>query len=130
MSRSRTRDERGASTIELVLYMPLLMIAALLTVQFALVYLGNVAVANTAREAARETRITGDPDAGRETALRTAEGLGRGTVRDVDVDVQIVDGQNARVTVSGHAPAILPFLDTWRVSETIEGPLERFVVDD
>lgn len=130
MLRSRKRDERGASAVELVLYMPLLMIAALLTVQFTLVYLGNLVVSATAREAARETRITGDPEAGRAQAVLSSERLGRGSVRNLDVEVEIIGGESARVTVSGHAPAILPFLDTWRVSETVEGPIERFVVDD
>ena len=52
-SRSRRRREEGTSAIELVLYMPLLMIAIILTIQFALVYLGNQAVSAAAREAAR-----------------------------------------------------------------------------
>ena len=49
-SRPRRRREEGTSAIELVLYMPLLMIAIILTIQFALVYLGNQAVSAAARE--------------------------------------------------------------------------------
>ncbi len=40
-----------------------------------------------------------------------------------------VGAERARVTVSGQASKILPFLPIPRVSETVEGPVERFVQD-
>ena len=36
----------------------------------------------------------------------------------------------ARTTVSGKAAQILPFINFPRVSETVEGPVERYVEDD
>jgi hypothetical protein len=38
--------------------------------------------------------------------------------------------EQARVTVSGEASKILPFLPVPRVSETVQGPIERYVPDD
>ncbi len=40
-----------------------------------------------------------------------------------------VGAERARVTVSGEAQQILPFLPIPRVSETVEGPVERYVQD-
>jgi hypothetical protein len=40
-----------------------------------------------------------------------------------------VGAERARVTVSGEAQQILPFLPIPRVSETVEGPIERYVQD-
>ena len=56
--------ERGVSSLELVLYMPLLLMAIFLTVQFALVYLGNQVISSSARQAARVARTGDAADAG------------------------------------------------------------------
>jgi Flp pilus assembly protein TadG len=108
-ARARVRDEGGASAVELVLYMPILMFTILFAVQFSLVYLGGQVASGAAREAARTARVTGD--AGQ------AQAVGERIVRQI------------RVTVSGQASKILPFLPIPRVSETVEGPVERFVQD-
>ena len=49
--RPSRRDESGASAVELVLYMPLLMFVILFAVQFSLVYLGGQVASGAAREA-------------------------------------------------------------------------------
>lgn len=127
--RSRRRGEQGTSAIELVLYMPLLMIAIILTVQFALVYLGNQAASASAREAARVARVTGDTSLARAKGQSYASELGRGVLENVSVEVVQVGSDQMRATVSGQAPQLLPFLDSPRVSEEVQGPIERFDPD-
>lgn len=129
--RSRRRHgEEGTSAIELVLYMPLLMIAILVTVQFSLVYLGKEAASASAREAARVARVTGDPNQGEAKGRSYAADLGRGVLNGVDVTVVPVPGQQVRATVSGKAPELLPsFLGISRVTEIVQGPIERFEED-
>ncbi|HET6699585.1 MAG TPA: TadE/TadG family type IV pilus assembly protein [Nocardioidaceae bacterium] len=126
---SRRDDQRGASIIELVLYMPLLMTAILLAVQFSLIYLGNQAASAAAREANRVARVTGDQAQGRQTGVAYAARIGGGILENVDVQVNVAGGAVATTVVSGEAQQLLPFLPPPRVSERVEGPVERFVED-
>ena len=129
-SRSRRRREEGTSAIELVLYMPLLMIAIILTIQFALVYLGNQAVSAAAREAARTARTTGDPQAGEARGYDYAKDLGGGLLRAVRVDVGLVNGgRDVRAVVSADGEQLLPFLDRPKLNESVQGPVEQFRED-
>jgi Flp pilus assembly protein TadG len=129
-SRSRRREE-GTSAIELVLYMPLLMIAIILTIQFALVYLGNQAVSASAREAARTARTTGDLRSGQARGYDYARDLGGGLLRAVTVDVTFANGdRDVRAVVSADGEQLLPFIDRPRLSEAVEGPVEQFRPDE
>ncbi|RYU12771.1 pilus assembly protein [Nocardioides iriomotensis] len=126
-SRCRRRDERGASAVELALYMPLLMLVILIAVQFSLNYLGNAAASAVAREAARVARISGDRAAGELAGYQYAANVGRGVL--VQVDVQVVPvGDRMRAVVTGKAQEVSP-LFVPGVRQTVEGPLEEFKVD-
>ena len=128
-ARSRVRDEGGASAVELVLYMPILMFTILFAVQFSLVYLGGQVASGAAREAARTARVTGNAAQAQAVGERIVRQIGEGVLDDARVLPQ-VGPERARVTVSGQASKILPFLAIPRVTETVEGPIERFVEDD
>ena len=127
-ARLRVRDEGGASAVELVLYMPILMFTILFAVQFSLVYLGGQVASGAAREAARTARVTGDAGAAKAVGERIVGQIGKGVLDQAQVVPQVGEEQ-ARVTVSGQASKILPFLPIPRVSETVQGPVERFVQD-
>lgn len=130
-SRRQRRREEGTSAIELVLYMPLLMIAIILTIQFALMYLGNQAVSAAAREASRTARTTGDPAAGRARGYDYAAELGGGLLRGIDVQVDFVDGdRQVRTVVSADGEQLVPFIDRPRLSEVVQGPVEQFREDE
>ena len=126
--RPSRRGESGASAIELVLYMPILMFTILFAVQFSLVYLGGQVASGAAREAARTARVTGNAGQAQAVGERIVRQIGRGVLDDARVEPR-VGAEQARVTVSGQASQILPFLPIPRVSETVEGPVERFVQD-
>lgn len=126
---SRREEEKGTSAVELVLYMPLLMIAIIMTVQFALIYLGNQVASASAREAARVARVTGDTGLGTTKGYSYAGNLGKGVLENVTVNVAQVGADQMRVVVTGYAPQLLPFLPSPRVREEVQGPIERFVED-
>ena len=127
-ARSRVRGESGASAVELVLYMPVLMITILFAVQFSLVYLGGQVASGAAREAARTARVTGNAAQARAVAERIVQQIGEGVLDDARIET-LVGAEQARVTVSGEASQILPFLPIPRVTETVQGPIERYIPD-
>lgn len=122
---SRRRDDRGASTIELAMYMPILLFVIFLAVQFSLVYLGNQAASAVAREASRVARTGGSPAEAEAAGRRYADNIGGGILNGAVVDVR-VDGDSVRVVVRGRAQEISP-VGVPTVRQTIEGPLEQFV---
>jgi len=128
--RPRRQREEGTSAVELVLYMPLLMVAIIITVQFGLVYLGNQAVSAAAREAGRVARVTADAGQGEAKGHQYADSLGRGLLSAVDVQVTEVGDEQMRAVVSADGEQLLPFLGRPRLSETVQGPIERFVEDE
>ncbi len=111
------------------MYMPLLMIAIILTVQAAFIYLGNQAVSAAAREASRTARITADPAAAEARGRAYAANLGGGMISDVNVAVTPVGGDQMRTVVSADAVRLLPFIGAVRVTEEVQGPIEQFVED-
>jgi Flp pilus assembly protein TadG len=126
----RRRSERGVSTIELVIYAPLLMLMIFLAIQFALVYLGNQAASSAAREAARTARTTLDRDAAEAAGTAYTAKIGKGILEDVTVSVEPIGTDEVRVVVTGHALKITPFLDPPTVSQSVQGPLETFRDDE
>ena len=125
----RRRDERGYCSIELVLYTPLIMLLALFSVQFALVYLGQQVASGAAREGNRVARVTGDGGAARGRVGELVGALGSGVLDSPQVRIRRI-GDEVETTVSGEAAKVLPFIDPPRVSETVRGPIEAFVPDE
>lgn len=122
----RRRDERGASSLELALYSPLLFFVIFLAVQFTLVYLGNQAASAVARETARVARTTGSAEQARQAGQRYADNIGGGILEDYTIAVTPVGDDQVRVVVTGRAQEISP-VGVPRVTETVQGPLEQFV---
>jgi Flp pilus assembly protein TadG len=126
------QSERGTSSLELVLYMPLLMMAIFLTVQFSLVYLGNQVISSSARQASLVARSGGGPEKANAVAQGYATKVGHGLVTDVVVDITAVDGTSGpemRVVVSGQALQLVPGVSAPEVSKTVQGPVESFRAD-
>lgn len=127
------RSERGVSSLELVLYMPLLMMAIFLTIQFSLVYLGNQVISSSARQAARVARTGGDLAAVTKRATDYADTVGHGLVKNVHVDMATVDNGTAwpdiKVVVTGQALQLVPEVAAPMVSKTVQGPPETFRQD-
>ena len=114
---SRLGQEAGASSVELIIFFPLLLLVVLITVQVALTWYGNEVAIATAREVAREARVSSKE--GDRTAAAKANGVdyarrvGGKALTDVSVDVVVIGNQvNVQVTgksmdiIAGFAPKV------------------------
>ena len=123
--RRRRRDESGVSSIELVLYMPLLLLIMFIAVQFALVWFGNQAASAAAREAARVARVEADRGLAIQAGKDYVRRIGDGVLEDAQITVELIGDGRVRVTVTGKAQQLSP-IGVPRVSQTVEGPIEQF----
>lgn len=124
------RTDRGASTLELALLTPVLLLVILLVVQFAMVYHARHVALAAAQSGARVARETGTGD-----WKGQAETKAREYVRQIGpqllsgVTPQADGDQNQRwVTVTGTAVRVVPFL-TFHVSQRSGGPIECYRPD-
>ena len=122
---SRRERERGATTTELVVVMPFLILLIFLVVHVG-VWLHATQIARAAaQEGARAARVeTGSAETGKARAEAFLADLGESVLQDEIVTVD-ADGETARVEVRGRALAVLPFLHFDVVARS-EGPVERF----
>lgn len=127
--RRRLRRDGGVSSIELLLYTPLLLFVIFITVQFALFYIGHQIVSSTAREAARVLRTGGSPEAAQAQASAYAQKIGNGLVTDVVIDRQAAPALVVRVEVRAKPLALVPIPQLETVSAVSEGPVEQFRPD-
>ena len=95
MSRPRRGPDRGQSTVELALALPVVVLLLLVLLQVALVGRDVVLVAHAAREGARAAATNDDPDAAR-TAAEASAGLDPDRM---EVDVTERGGPGTRVGV-------------------------------
>ncbi|RAX19208.1 MULTISPECIES: TadE/TadG family type IV pilus assembly protein [Actinomyces] len=128
----RLRAETGASSVELLVFFPLLMLIILITVQVALSWYGHEVAISTARETVRIVRDGGTAPA--QVAQAEADGaryatrVGSGrALTDVDVHVDI-DGDEARVTVTGASMDIVAGLAPG-IEASVTAPIETFRED-
>lgn len=127
---SRARRDGGVSSIELLLYTPMLMFVIFIAVQFALYYLGSQVVSSTAREAARVIRTGGTQAQAQAVAEAYAKQIGNGILTKVVVDPRPPSiPNNARVQVSGEPLYLVPLPQLKSVSAVSEGPIEIFRPD-
>ena len=131
--RRRLGDpERGATSLEMAFYTPLLMLVIFLTVQFALSWHGNQIASAVAREAARAARAGGGTvvalDEAEARGVAYAEAIGGAALTDVAVDARAVGDDEVEVTVTGRAVEIVGGFAP-RVSVTVRGPVEEFRPD-
>lgn len=127
--RFRVRD-RGASTLELALLTPILLIVMLLVVQFAMIYHARHVALAGAQAGARLARS--DEGAGWQARSRTKA---RTYVRQIGprlLSAPHVDADGTAdqrwVVVSGYAVEVVPFF-RFRVSQRSGGPIECFRPD-
>ncbi|MGL5857627.1 MAG: TadE family protein [Angustibacter sp.] len=121
------------SSIELVLYTPLLMLLTFLVVQMSLAYLGNQVASAAAREGARVARVGGGTPqacaAGEAKARSIIDSVGRGLLRTTTPpSVRPVGADQVRAQVRGVPQYLIPFVD-FEVEQVVQGPVERFVPD-
>jgi len=125
---SRLSQETGASSVELMIFFPLLLLIVLITVQVALVWYGNEVAIATAREVAREARVS--PEVGERTSAAQANGVayarrvGGRALTDIAIDVSTT-GDEVTVRVSGKAIDVVSGLSP-RVKASVTSQRETF----
>lgn len=131
-TRARVRSQRGASSVELALYTPIMFFVIFLVIQFALHYHGNQVAHAAAREGARIARQAGGTADGlnqaRARAAQYAANVGGSQLMDVQVTANLVSANYVRVEVCGRAKEIIKDI-TPRVCQHAEGPVEEFRPD-
>ena len=122
MRRRSGKDDRGTTTIEYVVVMPVVMFALLLAVQTAIWFHGaNVAQAAATRGAgAGSARGAGAGAAEAEAGRVVAENGATGQVTSA------IDGTDLSVTVVVQVPHLVPFFPDTATRSRRE-PIERFI---
>lgn len=125
--RQRRRDERGSFSLELAVIFPVVLLMIFAVIQAALYFHArNVALA-AAQEGVRVARAEN-------SSAGEGSGISRNFVRDAGGnDVLTGLGISARrgttqaeVTVTGRSLSVIPGIPGFSVSQTAEGPVERF----
>jgi Flp pilus assembly protein TadG len=132
--RVRKPRDGGASSIELVLLAPLVILCILLIGQFAMWYQARHVAIAAAQYGARYARDTPQGDDWQVTAqseaLQYARMLG-GTLLQGESVTPVSNGSNRGVTVTAGVPRIVPIPGlNLQVKETSEGPTECFRAAD
>jgi Flp pilus assembly protein TadG len=130
--RNRMKSQKGASSIEFVLYSPVLFLTIFLIVQAALTWHGNQIASAVARETARDARTDPSPEGlieARQEGLELAEKLSTEGLNEVTITFEIVaGGEEVRTTVRGRSIEIIGGLSPW-VEQTVQSPIEEFKPD-
>lgn len=117
--------ERGYSTIEIVILLPLLFFILISIVQIALYCSAADAAQTAAAQALAAVKAQGGTAAeGQALAEATLAQMTGTTLKDTAVDVAR-DGQSADITVTGQAIAIGPY--TLHITAVAQGPVERLI---
>ena len=124
MNMARSTDQRGLTSTELAVLMPVLIALVLVPFQVALWWHANQIVDAAAREAVDAAQVvTATADDGMRAAEWFLNAAGNITNPQVTV-TRTVD--TVSVEVTGRAPRLVPGFD-WQVAGHATGPIERFI---
>ena len=124
MNSARSTDQRGLTSTELAVLMPVLIALVLVPFQVALWWHANQIVDAAAREAVDAAQVvTATADDGMRAAEWFLNAAGNITNPQVTV-TRTVD--TVTVEVTGRAPRLVPGFD-WQVAGHATGPIERFI---
>lgn len=120
----RVGGERGASTVEAAVAMPVVLMMTFLLLQGALVAYGHTMVEAAAQEAAREVaQGAGTPDTGRDAATAfLAEVTADGDLEDLSITIDVTE-QAVTVKVTAATKTVVGYQPHVTGSATM--PLER-----
>jgi hypothetical protein len=126
--RRALAGDRGSVTVELVIATPLLLLALLAIMQFALwSHATHVAQAAASQALAAARVQDGTTATGHAAGQRLLDDLAHGPLRDPRVDVSRT-ATTATVAITGEATAVLPGMHL-PVHAEASGDVERFIPD-
>jgi hypothetical protein len=112
----RLEQDGGSATLELALVLPLALFVALALLQLGLLAKDSLAVANAAREGAREAAVSRDERRVRSAVLRSGGLSGDRTVVAVERPGSV--GDPVTVTVGYRSAVVVPFVE-WLFPEEV-----------
>lgn len=125
MTRRQSR-EQGSVTLEIVIAVPVLLTAVLITLNAALWYHARNIALSAAQEGVRTARAhNANPTTSGSNALEFARDTGDGFLLSPAVDTSGTTGTTIVVRVSGKAVTLVPGLNL-TVSQVARGTRERF----
>ncbi|WP_156093962.1 TadE/TadG family type IV pilus assembly protein [Lentzea aerocolonigenes] len=120
------KEDRGAASADLVLFTPLLLLALLTFVQFALwSHATHIAQAAASQGLAATRAHNGTTAAGTASARQLLDQLAQGPLTGASASAERTT-ESASVRITGTASAVVPFLRL-PVHAEAAGPVERFV---
>lgn len=131
------RDERGVSALELSFLAPGFLFLIFFCIQAALFFYGRNVAIQSAREGVSQLRLAQDQatyDSIAPGVVGNTEDFATSVGREALIDPQATPTYDeaagrATMTVRGRVITLVPFLDL-TVTETAEGPVERFAGSD
>lgn len=127
--QQRQRDERGGSSVEVVIAFPIVLGIILLIVQFGIAaHARSVAEAAAQEGAAVARRFDGTEGAGQARTVEYLNQLGPTILQNRSVNVQR-SATTATVTVTGTVVSVVPGLNL-QVTKSASGPVERYVAPE
>lgn len=123
----RRRDERGSTSLELVILFPVVLLLIFAGIQGALYYHARNVALSAAQQGVRAAKAeNGSSDQGRQAAQAFVDQAGGDNVI-TGVNVTANRGANeATVTVTGRPISVIPGILNFTVSQTAQGPIEVF----
>jgi Flp pilus assembly protein TadG len=122
----RLREDRGSYVVEFAVIFPAFLLLMFGGIQAALFFHARNVALSAAQTGVDHGRLR---DAGAGKGVQSAHSFvnqqGGGVLKGVSVSSAGSNAQTVRVTVSGEALSIIPFIPL-RVSQTAAGPVERF----
>ncbi|WP_051640315.1 TadE/TadG family type IV pilus assembly protein [Cellulomonas sp. URHE0023] len=125
------RREDGSASIELVILFPALLLVVTALVQYGLWFHARSLALAAAQEGVAVARAYGSsPQAGHDTALAFIRDHGADTLTGAAAVATTPDPQSVKVVVSGRSLSVLPGAPGIEISQSADGPLERFTTTE
>lgn len=123
--QSATRGERGSSSIEMVIALPIVLTVLFLAVQAGTwFHARSIALASAQSGARTSAMLNSSLEAGLSSARSFATDVGGTTLTGVTVTGDRT-ATSTTVTVTGHSVRLVPFMDV-TVSQSATLPVERY----
>jgi Flp pilus assembly protein TadG len=117
-TRADGTGERASAAVEFALVLPLVLVMTLALVQVGLLVKDRLIVVESARAGARQASVSTDDGSVRQVAIEAAVSLDANSL-DVVVDRQGGTGSPAIITVTYHAPVVVPLV-SWLFPSSID----------
>jgi Flp pilus assembly protein TadG len=124
---ARWRDDRGDTSIQMVIVLPFIILFAMLIAQASMWYYAREVAQTAAREGVSAGRTYHSSiDAGTSRAREVASQIGGNSLLGIGVSPSGSSADRITITVSGHAPSVIPGMTGPSISQSASGPRENW----